>query len=109
MRIGEMRERVTIQSISRVEDDYGEWTETVVAGDTVSARILPLRGSERLRAAQMQTEARWRLTMRYRTDVTASTTLLWGSKTLEVTEPPVDPDGRRRWLEMNVSELRPNG
>lgn len=70
-----MRHKLTIQTLSKVSDDQGGFTETWQDGADLWASIEPLKGYEKFQAQQMQVPVSHRITMRYRTDVTAASRL----------------------------------
>lgn len=91
---GAFRERVTIQSQVSASDGAGGGTLTwsaLAINPTVWARVAPLRGDERLRAAQLQSNLSHEVLMRRRTDVTTAMRLIWGSITLNIREISQDP------------------
>lgn len=102
--IGDLRCRVTIQRQERVSDGRGGWrTEWVDAGSCWAA-ISALRPYERILAQQTQAAATHQVVIRYRTDLTAAMRLVYNGRYLYLQGPPVDPDGRRRWLQILCEE-----
>lgn len=69
-RIGEMRRRVTIQTLSRSSDSMGGYTETWTNTATVWAKIEPLKGMEMLEAMKLEAPLTHRVFMRWRSGVT---------------------------------------
>ncbi|MGD9879023.1 MAG: phage head closure protein [Hyphomicrobiaceae bacterium] len=87
-RAGSLRERVTIEQEVPVDDGMGgqgkpEWSE-IAHVPTVWARVMPIRGSERVQAMQLEAAVSHEVTIRYRTDLTAKHRLLWGSSALNI-------------------------
>lgn len=103
--IGGLRERVTLQSPSRIPDGGGgadvSWTE----GATVWAKVETRGGGEAFASERLAAQARFRVTIRHRTGVTAEMRLLWGDRALAISALG-DPDGRKRFLVLDCKEER---
>ncbi len=71
MQSGKLRHQVTIKRPVETQNTYGEpevrWQDVA----TVWAQVEPLRGREYFAAKQMVSEVEARITIRYRSDVTA--------------------------------------
>ncbi len=104
MRIGNLRHRITIQQIARIDDGAGGYTETWASAGTVYADVYPLKGQERYDAQQIQANLSHRVTIRYRADVNPSMRLSYGTRTL-VIEAVIDPEERHRELILMCSEV----
>jgi SPP1 family predicted phage head-tail adaptor len=90
-----MKRRVTIQSVSRLSDGQGGYTESWADGDTVWASVDPSTGYQKFQAMQMQEPITHKIVMRYRPDVTTATRLRYGDRVFDVAEAlDVDEDGR---------------
>lgn len=106
---GRLRDRVKLQAPSgRTSDGGGGYTtrfRNVVGGDDWAA-IEPLSTTEQLRAMQAQANVTHRLTVKYRTGVTAAMRWLAGERVLKIVGPPTDPGSpqARSWLTMLVRE-----
>lgn len=103
MPVGQMRERVIIQQESNVSDGMGGVTLGWSAVATVWARVAPLRGMEAQQARQVQDVQSYKVTMRYRSDVTPKMRLVWGSKTLNI-RAVINPDEKSRYSELLCDE-----
>ena len=101
--IGEMRERVAIKTRTLADDTIGGKTETWTTLATVWAKINTIRGTEFIQQAQAGGELTHRVIIRYRSDVTASMKLTWGSRTLKIVSPPIEL-GHRQWTELQCKE-----
>lgn len=71
MEIGQLRHRVTFQSASLTQNDYGEPVPTYSEVDTVWARIEPIAGSEKYAAMHHQGETDHRVLVRYNSALAA--------------------------------------
>jgi SPP1 family predicted phage head-tail adaptor len=105
-RIGSLRERVTLQSETRNPDAAGgavvSWSALAHA-PTVWARVEPLLGREALQAMQLKAPVSYRVTMRWRDDITAAMRLVWGARVLNIRS-IINPDERRRYIEILCEE-----
>lgn len=108
MTIGELRERVTLLTPVTVADGQGGQTTTWAEGDQVWAAVVPLSGREALAAGAVQSALSTRITLRYRDGVTAQMRVRRDrdAQLYELTGPPRDLEGRRRWLELDAVEVR---
>lgn len=109
MTVGELRERATLIAAVETNDGKGgqtaAWTNEVAE---VSAAIVPVSGREALASGAMQSSLGVRITIRYRSDVTAAMRLRRerDGQVYELVGPPRDVDGRQRWLELEAQEVR---
>lgn len=85
-RPAQMKHRLALQSLSRVADGQGGWTESWATEATVSAMIEPMKGYERFQAQQVQTPVTHKITIRYRSGVTTKKRFLFGSRVFEIKE-----------------------
>src|SRR5688500_2618492 len=98
MRSGLLRERVTIQSATTVQDANGEPIPTwanLATNPTVWASVLSKASGERFISGgeQVQASVSHTVRIRYRSDVTVLMRLIWRTnRTLQI-ENVVDPDG----------------
>ncbi len=81
-----IRERVTIQLPTESDDGYGGKTVSWTDLTTCFAQVQPLyvTQGEHLVADQVTAYAGYRVTLRVRTDVTASMQILWKTHTLKI-------------------------
>lgn len=104
MRPGNLRHRVTLQQLSRIDDGAGGYIETWIAVATVWADVYPLKGQELYQAQQVQANLSHRVTIRYRAGVEPSMRLQYGTRTLAI-EAVIDPEERHRELILMCSEV----
>lgn len=105
---GKLRQRVKLQAQGARTSDGGggyttRWRDVVGAG-ALPACFEALQGNEQLRAMQTEAQATHRVTIRYRSGVTAAMRFLLGSRAFEIVAPPVDPEERHQWLQILVRE-----
>lgn len=84
MDAGELDQRVTLQSLGYTTDAGGGRVETWSTVATVWAKVTPMGGQERLHAAQLESPANYRVTIRRRTDISAAKRILWQGKALNI-------------------------
>lgn len=106
---GNLRHRVTIEQRTRTSDGRGGFTGetswTPVA--TVWAAVKPKRVvAERIEAQQPKSFVVYEVVIRYRPDITAGMRMVWEGRTLYLTGPPYDPDGRKRYLAFECEERK---
>lgn len=112
MRIGRLRNRVTIQQLVQTKNDYNEevesWEDYVLDGktQTVWAEIEDLRGREYHQARQVPAaEVTTRVRIRYRSDIKALTfRIIHGTRILGI-QSVIEPEGRRCRLELMCKEI----
>lgn len=111
MRSGTLRERVTIQSFTAVQDAHGEPIKTwsnLATNPTVWANVGSRASGERFISGgeQVQASVSHTVRIRYREDVTVLMRLIWRTnRTLQI-ENVIDPDGRKSDLVLMCSEVQ---
>jgi len=83
MKPGQLRERVTIQSLTRATDDQGGAVETWSDVATVWAMVRPARGSETQNSERTEAIGGYRFVMRNRT-ITEVNRLVWRGETYNI-------------------------
>lgn len=102
MKTPELRHLLTIQEPVRTPDGGGGFTtawQDIATGPAVYAAIEPLPGREELRQGQMTPVQSWRITLRYRADITPALRLAEGATIYNITSVR-DIDGRAAYLEI---------
>jgi SPP1 family predicted phage head-tail adaptor len=104
MEAGDLIHRVRLQAPSRATNGAGETDVTWAdPGDSVWARVEPLKGWQLERAQQINVHTTHRVTIRYREGVATDWRILWGDRVLNVTG-IVDDGGRHIWLELSCEQ-----
>lgn len=99
---GDLRQRITIQSVSESPDADGQMLETgstLVEG--VPAKLEGITGTERINGNSVSAQTVIDLRIRYRSGVTTLMRVLYEGKYYEITK-VVDPFGDRRELEIQA-------
>lgn len=97
---GRLRQRITIRRPTETRDGKGGFTTawTTIANE-IGADVEGLDGREALFAHALQGISSYRITIRWRAGLQARDQVVLSDGTeLNITAPPADPDGRRRWL-----------
>lgn len=113
MRAGDLRHRVTFQSRSAVTDTFGAQTDTWKNVTTVWADISPLSGRELMAAQAINVEISHKVEIRYQSlfagpKAVAAMRILYGDRIFNI-HASIDPDERRKSLELSCSEGLNNG
>jgi SPP1 family predicted phage head-tail adaptor len=96
---GQLRHRITIRRSAEVQNAAGGYDTAWSTIATTRAKIEGLDGREVMFAQALQGISSYRITIRWRAGLQARDQIqLVDGSTLNVTAPPADPDGRRRWL-----------
>jgi SPP1 family predicted phage head-tail adaptor len=95
---GRLRHRIEIWRSVETKTGRGGFADEWKRVATTRAEIVGQPGREAVLEQALQGIAVHRITIRYRDDVLASDQLRWGDKILNITAPPVDPDGLRKEL-----------
>lgn len=101
MPAGQLSERIELQRATRTDDGYGGYAETWATYATVWAQVRPLSGRERYHAQQIEAEASYRVTIRYRADVLDSDRIVWRGQNLNIRF-RADAGPREPYLMMDV-------
>jgi SPP1 family predicted phage head-tail adaptor len=104
--IGAMRHRLTLEAPVEVPDLAGGVRRSWVAVATVWASIEPREARPSIFGDAPVNLATHRVTIRWRSDVTAANRLVAGNRILAI-RAISDPDERRSWLVLTVEETGP--
>lgn len=108
--LGQMTERLTIQSVSTTLDAGGGQGTPVWAaianqpGGAVWGAVKPLRGDEQILAGQMDAPFSHKIAIHWRDDVSPEMRLVWGNKILNIRSVQDPNPGFRRELEIMAEE-----
>lgn len=102
-RIGDLRHRITFQTLSLVSDGQGGQTETWTNLVTVWAYVKPISANERLFAQKIEPLITHRVIIRHRTDILSQMRFVYDSRTFQI-KAPFRPDERKFYLEFLAIE-----
>lgn len=69
MNPGELNCRITLESLTKLEDDSGGWTESYLPYAKAWAKIMPKKVGQKEIAEQIMLGAAYEITIRYRPDL----------------------------------------
>ncbi|MBX3446592.1 MAG: phage head closure protein [Parvibaculaceae bacterium] len=101
--IGDMRERVTLQSPLLTADGAGGATIAWDDEAMIWAKVEELGGDERVSGERLAARARLRLTIRYREGLNAAMRVIWKTRPLDI-RAIRDRDGRKHLLILDCEE-----
>jgi SPP1 family predicted phage head-tail adaptor len=105
--IGALRDVVTIQQAGAMQDEIGESVPAWTAIAVVRASVRDLIGRELIAAQAVQSLVTTKITIRFRTDVTAAMRIVRGTEVFQI-ESVLNPSGRANWLELMCIKGAPN-
>lgn len=100
MQAGWLRAYVTFQTLSPSLDGFGQPTNSWSNTLNVWACINDISGSELIKSMALDSEATTRITVRYRTGITAAMRILHDGVIYNIKSPPIDKTGKKAWLEL---------
>ncbi len=100
VRAGVLRHRITIQEDTGTINKVGQKTATWTTLATEWAREEGLSGIERFAAQQVVAQLSYKVTIRFRSDINETHRILLASGALLDIQSVLDPDGRRRELQI---------
>jgi SPP1 family predicted phage head-tail adaptor len=103
MKIGDLRQRITLQQSVKTPDGHKGFTEQWQDLATMWAAVEPLTGREYFSAHQIKAEVTHRVKVRYRTDATTKMRFKLGDRALLI-ESIIDIKERREMLEILCRE-----
>lgn len=105
-RIGNLRERVTLQERVETTSPSGEPITTYETIATVFARVEPLKGLEKATTAQTVATQAYNVHVRYRDDLSVLDRVQWNGQDLDI-KAISNPDERRRFLQLDCEAVAP--
>jgi SPP1 family predicted phage head-tail adaptor len=102
MHAGRLSEKITIRrKVATRDPTTGAESVTWEDDSPIWAEARPLRGRELVAMQQLEAETNIVFTIHYRTGITTDARVVWRSDVYEITEPPIDVNARKQWLELN--------
>lgn len=106
MRAGELRFRVTLEQEGGPGDGRGGKARSWTTLGTVWANIVPLTGSEQLKAGQVTGNVSHRIEIRYLADVTSKLRVVFGTRVFTV-RAVIDVGERKTEMHLLCDEDKP--
>lgn len=109
--IDDMSERI---SIITQETERNECGDIIGVNDTtrcmVWAKVLPITARRYIDGAvELTNEITYKITIRYRTDITPDDIIIWKGKRLRQNTPPYDAESRRIYTVLECEEMIADG
>lgn len=101
--IGDLRHRITFQTLSRVADEQGGFVETWTSLAPVWAMIKPISSKERLFGQRLQYQRSHEVVIRWREDITQEMRFQFDGRTFQIKGTRAS-DERKFFLIMDAEE-----
>lgn len=105
-RVGNMRERVTLQRRVETTSESGEPIIVYETIEEVFARVEPLKGLEKTTAVQTVANQFYNVHARYRDDLSVLDRVQWKGQDLDITAIS-SPDERHRYVQLDCEAVAP--
>lgn len=105
-RVGNLRERITLQERVDGQSESGEPITTYETIEEVFARVEPLKGLEKTTAVQTVAKQLYNVHVRFRTDLSVLDRVQWNGQDLDITAIS-NPDERHRYLQLDCEAAAP--
>mgnify|MGYP003674173691 CR=1 FL=1 len=102
--VGEMRNRVVLQTLGGSTDAGGGQSTSYSTATTVWAKVENLSGSESIFGDQLRATSNYRFTIRYYSALTEKYRLTFNSKNFNITQIRDIEEGRRKYQEILAIE-----
>lgn len=108
MQAGNLRKRATLQQKSSTQDDFGQYVVTWSTVASLWCEVEALSGNERLQAKAFESEVRYRVTVRFRSEFATPPTVdawrvLVDGRTLNIVAAML-PDMKKRYVVLDCTE-----
>mgnify|MGYP001255372296 CR=1 FL=1 len=103
MNPGELRHRIIFQRLVETTNEVGETVQTLEDYATVWAAIEPTTGREYYEAQKLQPELTYKITVRYRNDITPDMTIKFKDRAFQITS-IINPKERNEVLQIMCTE-----
>ncbi len=104
MRAGTLRKQITLQHNTPTTSATGQQSPSWMTYATVWGQVVAETSTEHEVGKKLISVGTWKVTIRYRDDVTAEDRIVWGSRILNIIGSP-NPDERRRQLTMTAHDI----
>ena len=99
----DLRHRLVLEELERVEDEGGGFTESWVEVATLSADLRPIGGGEAVEADRLAGRITHEIALRYRPGVVPAMRFRKGARLFHILS-VIDVDERKRWLKCSCEE-----
>jgi SPP1 family predicted phage head-tail adaptor len=101
---GKFKRRLTIQTVARVSDGQGGYTETWNDGDKVWGSIEPVKSFEKYQAMQLQVPVSHNITIRYCAGLTTAQRFKYEDRIFEI-KSIINPNEANLFHEIKALEM----
>lgn len=105
MKAGSLRHRVTIEQQTTTKGAKGGVIKTWTTFAERWASVEPLQGREFYDAQKVNSEARYKVVLRYLAGVLPTMRVKYGTRTFEIVSPPINPGERNIELHLLCKEV----
>ncbi len=107
MSVDELREKIKIVYYNETIDEEGniiKSKEPILRWEGF-AKVYPIKSTITNSKNEIVNQVDYRITIRYRNDISFTDTVIYRNKKLEMLNVPFDLDNDKRWLQMDCKEL----
>lgn len=107
MSVDELREKIKIVYYEETIDNEGniiKSKEPILRWEGF-AKVYPIKSTITNSKNEIVNQVDYRITIRYRNDISFTDTIIYRNKKLEMLNVPFDLDNDKRWLQMDCKEL----
>jgi len=103
MTAGMLRHKVIIQRLLKTPDGSGGWTRDWSSVGVAHAYMRASGGSERYGSDRLNSEVRYKATIRWRDNIAANDRILFDGKAFNI-RTVIDLEFRKQWLELDLED-----
>ena len=110
MSVDDLTERISIVYFETTRNERGDiFKGEEITRCTVWAKVLPLTGRISDITPERKNEITYRITIRYRADISPDDEVVWRGRRLKITATPVDVESQHIWTQLDCRELVKDG
>jgi len=102
--LGEMRNRIALQSLSTSTDSGGGQSASFSTALTVWAKVENLSGTENRFGDQLEARSNYRFTIRFYSALTEKFRISFDSKTFNIKHIKIEDEGKKRYQVIDAEE-----
>ena len=106
MSVDDLTERISIRYFGTERNERGDILRNAeIERCKVWAKILPMSGRISDKPPEATNKINYRVTIRYRTDVTINDEIIWRGRRLKLLTPPIDVESRKIFTTFDCEEV----
>ena len=107
--IDDLTERISVRYFETERNERGDILRNAeIERCKVWAKILPMSGRLSDKPPEATNKINYRVTIRYRTDITTSDEIIWRGRRLKLLTPPIDVESRKIFTTFDCEEVIEN-